>query len=1167
MALTPAPGGGEELLNEYLSSVAPSLYLKDWDIWHAEKICRLLDTHTAVRQRYLGHVMGDLLATLTETLSAEQAELADTLSSHLAKTFKAEKYAQLDQGGGVDDRKVPLARVFVDVPYQESDQDQEFIFEEEEQDSDGKASTAHLIELTDKRATPVDREIDASRGRFIVIGGPGQGKSTLGRFLCQIYRSELLSRHQFLSLQPEIRAEISYTRQLCQEEGITLPNNLRFPFFVSLPKFANFLAKESQSSLIQFIAQRIGDGFTTAGVRRWLRQYPWLLVLDGLDEVPTSANRDVMLQAVSTFHDSADACGADLVVIATSRPQGYKDEFSSYYRMILSGLKRDQALRYSRRLTSIRHGEGSEKSTEIMGRVEKAANSTETARLMTTPLQVTILVLLLSRSSRAPSQRYALFSNYYQVIYARELEKDTPSAQVLDRFRSFVDLLHWRIGLRLQYEAAKASHTEASLTREEVALELKEMLRSEGYEEPELSERAAEIMDSAADRLVFLVAGTAERFGFELRSLQEFCAAQGLLEGNDEDVYQRLAAISCSDHWRNVFQLASGAIFSTNSARRDMIVSICAELNSGDIPDFPGSGAARLGSQLAIDILGDRIADTAPRHQRLLTEIAVSVIAVPARNSFSLLRLVQFTDAASRAKLDLALNQARDSSNLYECAGALVNMAAQAELDKETSMGQFVASLQAQSRDTKVKILRIALSANPGRFAAAWVLLDRIMDFTPAEVWPLINRLPVSTWNITEDVLETEITPAGRLIPKLGRNIRDLRLNLQGKSYVEVKVSLIRQQGGSESDGDYLSSTATDAKLAGPMNQWEFLRQAAIFADNPGPDTWDAAAVALMQADEEDVRTWWTRIPWPLAVWWETGREPIEVTPDIVSEWQMAQQSWSDEKAAEDIFIVQPRLVPNVTGIPASLIRHLPRSGRLSYSPSNLAEVATELAQAPQNRFWNTRVSWFWNTVSHIRGGAHIVAELSVDTCTTLAKSSAIIPTELITELAARGDAASALRADQLGRMAHGLSSSSRKSFDPSVPGAYETWVSNKSSWGLARALVRCPPLQVESSWQDVKYLADDDAGMFEKFVVVWGGHWREEDEQDIAQYLYEHARGVQTVPINTFDKFICGRGGAKLAEILRTHQDPRYTSLVNIISYRHSTRIVSIPHPTFRLT
>ncbi|MFC8387536.1 NACHT domain-containing protein [Streptomyces sp. NPDC057238] len=1163
VVLTPASGGGEELLNSYLSSVAQNLQLKGWDIWHAEKICRLLDTHTPVRQKYLGHVMGDLLVTLNETLTEDQMELADTLASHLVKTFKAEKYAQLDQGGGVDDRKVPLARVFVDVPYREAEQEQDFLFDEEEPDGIGAASTAHLVTLSDQSATPIDREGDFSRGRFIVIGGPGQGKSTLGRFLSQIYRAELLSRHPHLSRQADVRAEIDYTRRLCGEEGIPLPVNLRFPVFVSLPKFANFLAKDPQSSLMSFIAEWIGDGCSTSGVRRWLRKYPWLLILDGLDEVPASANRDAMLEAVSAFYDSADACGADLVVIATSRPQGYKEEFSSYYRMSLSEITRDQALRYSRRLTAIRHGEGSEKSEEIMERVEKAASTAETARLMTTPLQVTILVLLLSRSSRAPSQRYALFSNYYQVIYARELEKDTPSAQVLDRFKAFVDLLHWRIGLRLQHEAATASHTEASLPRKEVSLEIEAMLRSEGYEESECSEYAAEIMDSAADRLVFLVANTAERFGFELRSLQEFCAAQGLLEGGDEEVYQRLSSISCSDHWRNVFQLASGAIFSSNSARRDMIVSICAELNAGDIAEFAGSGGARLGSQLAIDILGDRITDTAPRHQRLLTETAVAIIGVPARNSWSVLRLVQFTDAASRKKLDVALSQASASPNIYERASALINMASQAEFGDEVVLEQFIQALNGENIDRKIRIFRVGLNANPGRLVMSWALIEQALSFSPAQAFPLLGRIPTSTWSLAEDVIGKEVSPAVRLILKLGRLQRDIRLHVRERKFIEVSVSVIRTQGDQSNDS-VLSSAAVDAKLAGPMGRWEFLRRGVIFADAPDPETWELATDALMQAAEEDVAAYWARLPWPLAVWWENGRESLSVTAETILEWQAAQQNWSNNDAGGRVILVPPQLTP-ASGVPASFVGVGSRSAGIATLP-DMKAVAEELADFPRNRFREARISWFWSTILHANDSVEIVVNLPMQVCEALTRSSSFIPSELIVALVATGDSESIARADHLARSAYGLTFSSRISVDVrAAVQAYDDWSPDRSQWGLARALIRCPHVNLKKSWQEVREFADDDAGMFEKLLTVWGGQWREEDEQEIAQYLYEHARGQQTAPVGVFGKFIGGGGGAKLAEILRDAQDPRYTSVVHLISRQHSSKVVSIPHPTFR--
>src|SRR5437016_2890369 len=84
----------------------------------------------------------------------------------------------------------------------------------------------------------------------------------------------------------------------------------------------------------------------------------------------------------------------------------------------------------------------------------------------------------------------------------------------------------------------------------------------EGYEGEELLRRTDDLTDAALTRLVFLVGLEAEKIGFEIRSLQEFMAAEALMDTRDELVRKRLDEIATIAHWRNVFLFAAGKAFS-----------------------------------------------------------------------------------------------------------------------------------------------------------------------------------------------------------------------------------------------------------------------------------------------------------------------------------------------------------------------------------------------------------------------------------------------------------------------------------------------------------------------------------------------------------------------------------------------------------------------------
>ncbi len=169
----------------------------------------------------------------------------------------------------------------------------------------------------------------ATPGRVVLIGGPGQGKSTLAQFLCQLHRAALLGDYKGAMLLPQVRDALSLIREQCEAEELSLPAVPRFPFRVELSQFASALANKQTDSLfvhiLEHIRKRTVRDLSADDLRAWLRAYPWLVVLDGLDEVPASSNRREVLDAVQDFLVDATGCNADILLLATSRPQGYND--------------------------------------------------------------------------------------------------------------------------------------------------------------------------------------------------------------------------------------------------------------------------------------------------------------------------------------------------------------------------------------------------------------------------------------------------------------------------------------------------------------------------------------------------------------------------------------------------------------------------------------------------------------------------------------------------------------------------------------------------------------------------------------------------------------------------------------------------------------------------
>src|SRR5262249_46952167 len=156
--------------------------------------------------------------------------------------------------------------------------------------------------------------------------------------------------------------------------------------------------------------------------------------------------------------------------------------------------------------------------------------------------QVTIMAAL-SRKGPAPRERWLLFHKYYDVIYERETAKRTGIEELLVRHRKDIDAIHYRVGLVLQIESERTGQTNARMSRDRFRLIAEHRLREEGSPAAELARLGQLIIDAAEHRLVFIVGVGGGQLGFELRSLQEYMAAEALMYGDDASVVNRIKMI------------------------------------------------------------------------------------------------------------------------------------------------------------------------------------------------------------------------------------------------------------------------------------------------------------------------------------------------------------------------------------------------------------------------------------------------------------------------------------------------------------------------------------------------------------------------------------------------------------------------------------------------
>lgn len=614
--------GGRDQFDRYMESAATELELDGWYVWDYDEIRTMLDQHTAIRQRYFELIVtGDFLLKLDEFFSAATALEIQHLAGHAVSELVNRQWVRTGDSGYNDSSKVRLADIAIDLPC-----DVEWA-EGDPADRNRTMTAESVIRIGDDN---LSNGIGGGAKAAVVVGGPGQGKSTISQVIAHGYRVAFLadtdvSRHGATA----VRAYEDLAARL-KEAGIPTPERRRWPFVVELAKAGTSIATtKGPFSLLSYIAESIivaGRSAEPAALLEWMRSWPVCLVLDGLDEIPNARDRTRLMDAVRTLVSDLNAAGVDLFVVATTRPQGYRGEFREAIpctQLDLLEFTEAEALNYSDALTRLRSADDPDLAQQVSERLIEAVHERVTQRLMTTPLQVTIMTALAEEAVDLPSDRFELFDRYYRVIYDRELAKSEAFSE-LKSLRPHVDHLHEQAGLKLQARSEKAGNSDAALTKNEIARILRRRLnKTAGYDEGESDSLADTLMKLSTERLVMLVSRKAPKYQFEVRSLQEYMAARALTEGDEQTVLDNLLALVPSSHWRNTWLLAAGRVFKRQEHLIDKLIDLVATYDSKSA-DTP---IALIGAGLAGDLYVDNLAIEFPGVRRRLLESAVSQFA------------------------------------------------------------------------------------------------------------------------------------------------------------------------------------------------------------------------------------------------------------------------------------------------------------------------------------------------------------------------------------------------------------------------------------------------------------------------------------------------------------------------------------------------------------
>jgi hypothetical protein len=95
----------------------PKVPLRSWAIWDFDEIGKFLDNFADIRTSYAAWITpGDVLSEVMQQLTPRRSDFLATMTNFLAKELRSDQYANLEQARHNTEERIPLARIFVDLP-------------------------------------------------------------------------------------------------------------------------------------------------------------------------------------------------------------------------------------------------------------------------------------------------------------------------------------------------------------------------------------------------------------------------------------------------------------------------------------------------------------------------------------------------------------------------------------------------------------------------------------------------------------------------------------------------------------------------------------------------------------------------------------------------------------------------------------------------------------------------------------------------------------------------------------------------------------------------------------------------------------------------------------------------------------------------------------------
>lgn len=407
-------------------------------------------------------------------------------------------------------------------------------------------------------------ESQGKLSRIVLEGAPGQGKSTITQYVCQVMRMQFLNKRQELAKLPEIYKK----------------SRLKIPFRVDLRDMAKWMAgidpfsskgveleEKKHRSLEGFLAGQVrhvsgGHDFSVSDLTAVARASHLFLALDGFDEVADIELRKKLVEEITKGSNRLmNAGGYSVQTVVTSRPAAFaksirfpRDQWA-YYELL--PLEQAQVDAYSKKWMKAKGIKESEQIQLTRTLAEKLKEA-HTQFLAKNPMQLTILLSLIhNRGASLPEKRTAMYDAYMDMFFSRESEK----ADIVRDNRDLLIDIHRFLAWQLQTSAEAGEN--GSIERGALRALLLVYLDSQGED----VSIVGALFNGIIERVGALVSRVQETYEFEVQPLREYFAARHLYEtapyspAGDEKAgtkLERFDALVRNPYWLNVARFYGG---------------------------------------------------------------------------------------------------------------------------------------------------------------------------------------------------------------------------------------------------------------------------------------------------------------------------------------------------------------------------------------------------------------------------------------------------------------------------------------------------------------------------------------------------------------------------------------------------------------------------------